>query len=45
MKRTKKKTIKQKNKKNKLLQNKQGQQQLVMHPPYITGGDAIGQLL
>ena len=45
MKRKKKQTRKNKNKTNKQQQNKQKQQQHIIAPAYITGEDAIRQLL
>ena len=41
----KKHTIKKKNKTHKQQQNKQKHQQHIIAPVYITGGDAIRQLL
>ena len=40
-----KQTIKNKNKTNKQQQYKQNQQQLIIAPVYLTGGDANRQLL
>ena len=45
IKKTKEKTIKKKNETNKRQQYKQKQQQHIITLVYITGGDAIRQLL
>ena len=45
MKKKKKQTIKKKNKTKKQHRNKQKHQKHIIAPAYITGGDAIRQLL